>query len=121
MLFYARSNAEFRAILEVCECGAKGRLADELIEKLVELEAAVGEHLALGRGYVCKSCTMEKDGYGDSGHPNGTDVDVSVYGQYLRHSILLHVARIFPVITIGPRMFHLSVRKDWPQQVVQIY
>jgi hypothetical protein len=96
-------------------------MADELIEKLVELEAAVGEHLAFGRGYVCKSCTMEKDGYGDSGHPNGTDADISVYGQYFRHSILLHVARIFPVITIGPRTFHLSVRMDWPQYVAQIY
>jgi len=121
MAFKARSEVELRAILETCECGAKGVLENELLEKLCKLEDAVGERLAFGRGFVCKSCTMVNDGYGDSGHPHGTDVDVSVYGQYFRHSILKYVAWIFPVITVGPRTFHLSVRKDWPQGVVQIY
>lgn len=121
MIFFPRSKCELRETLSYCECGAKGELTDRLIDKLWDLEEAMGERLAFGRGYVCRKCSTANEGYGDSGHPLGVDVDVCVYGQYFRHKILQHVTRIFPVVTLGPRVFHLSVRKDWPQMMATIY
>lgn len=101
--------------LDVCECGKVGQVQPALIEALKALRLRMDEGLTVGRCYVCPECLHRYDGYGDSGHDKGTDVDLVVIGQYYRHKLLKHIAYLFPVISMTPRMFHLSVRKDWPQ------
>lgn len=106
--------------LDVCECGKEGKVERELVEALVALAKRMGEGLTVRRCFVCAECLRRFEGYADSGHDQGTDVDLSVVGQYYRHKMLKHVAYLFPVISITPRVFHLSVRKDWPQQIALI-
>lgn len=100
-----------------CECGAEGHVDGDVLRALIELEMRMGERVTVLRAYQCQACARRHEGYGDSGHPNGTDVDILVYGQYYRHKIMKHVAELFPVISINGSVWHLSVRKDWPQKM----
>lgn len=104
----------------ICECGKRGEVMPELIEALIALQGRMKQGLTIARCYVCPECLHRFEGYADSGHDMGTDVDLVVVGQYYRHQMLLHIAYLFPVISITPRLFHLSVRKDWPQGVAFI-
>jgi len=104
----------------ICECGKRGEVVPELIEALIALGMRMGEGLTIARCFVCSECLHRYEGYADSGHDKGTDVDLVVVGQYYRHKMLKHVAYLFPVISITPRIFHLSVRKDWPQNICLI-
>jgi hypothetical protein len=113
-------NEDFLTNLDTCECGKKGKLEPALIEALKALRIRMDEGLTVSRCFICSECLHRYPGYEDSGHDKGTDVDLAVYGQYYRHKALKHVAYLFPVIVLTPRMFHLSVRKDWPQPFCQI-
>lgn len=101
--------------LSVCECGKEGFLDPRLVESLIALELRMDEGLTVARAFVCSECLHKYEGYGDSGHDKGTDVDLVVVGQYYRHKLIKHISYLFPVISMTPRLFHLSVRKDWPQ------
>lgn len=103
--------------LTECECGRKGEVSPKLGEALIALKIRMDEGLTVSRCYVCPECLHRYEGYGDSGHDKGTDVDLVVIGQYYRHKMLKHIAYLFPVISLTPRHFHLSVRADWPQDV----
>lgn len=102
-------------LLSLCECGKCGVPDPGLIIATCELEKLMGIKLDIIRGWVCKECNRMQEGGGESGHVLGTDVDIAVYGQYYRHKALRFVSGLFPVMSLGPRVFHLSVRKDWPQ------
>ena len=101
--------------LNICECGAVGVVDPRLLEGLEALRRRMDEGLTVSRCYVCPECLRRYEGYFDSGHDKGTDVDLVVVGQYYRHKMLKHIAYLFPVISLTPRIFHLSVRADWPQ------
>lgn len=101
--------------LGVCDCGAVGDVDAGLVEALRALKIRMGQGLTVARCYICSKCLHRFEGYNDSGHDKGTDVDLVVVGQYYRHEMLKHIAYLFPVISLTPRIFHLSVRKDWPQ------
>lgn len=106
--------------IEYCECGRKGTIDPLLIESLKALQLRMDEGITIARCFVCSECLHRYEGYADSGHDKGTDVDLVVVGQYYRHKMLKHVAYLFPVISITPRILHLSVRKDWPQNICLI-
>lgn len=104
-----------------CDCGCgRAEVKQELIDKLNELQNLIGERLTIVDGYRCPEWNDRYPGYSDSGHKNGTDVDILVVGQYYRHKILKYVTRLFPVVTLTPRIFHLSIREDWPQGICHI-
>lgn len=106
--------------LGICDCGAVGAVHPDLVRALEGLRQRMCESLTVARCFVCSECLHRFEGYGDSGHDKGTDVDLVVVGQYYRHKLLKHVAYLFPVISITPRIFHLSVRSDWPQFIALV-
>lgn len=104
-----------------CDCGCgQAKVEPELLEKLNRLQELMGEPLTIVDGYRCPEYNDRFPGYADSGHKLGTDVDILVKGQYYRHKLLKYVTRLFPVVTLTPRKFHLSIRKDWPQGICHI-
>lgn len=109
-----------KKLLALCECGKMGSVELELESKVFELEKEMGIPLDIVRGWMCKKCNVTTEGGAESGHVGGTDVDIAVYGQYYRHRALRYVSGLFPVMSLGPRVFHLSVRKDWPQLIAFI-
>jgi len=106
--------------LNMCECGSLGAVDPALVAAVSTLHYRMDENLTVARCYVCPDCLHKYPGYGDSGHDKGTDIDLVVVGQYYRHKMLKHIATLFPLISLTPRIFHLSVRKDWPQNAALI-
>ena len=105
----------------VCDCGCgQMKCTNELITALTILQMRMQERITIVRGYVCPEHNNRFPGYADSGHPKGWDADILVVGQFYRHKILKYVMDIFPVVTLTPRIFHLSVRPDWPQGICHI-
>ena len=104
-----------------CDCGCdRQECTKELMSSLTELASCMEERITIVTGFICPEYCDRFPGYADSGHKLGTDVDILVVGQYYRHKILKYVTTIFPVVTLTPRIFHLSVRSDWPQNICHI-
>lgn len=92
-----------------------------MILLMEELSARLKDPPRIARGFYCEKFRSRAPGYEDSRHCEGKAVDLHVYGQYYRHTVLKEVFQLFPLVCIYPRFIHVELDSPYGGDCCFVY
>lgn len=114
---------EFRCRCGRPECDAPTEPVDTLMEKLDLLRDRYGQPIVITSGLRCPVWNAREQGEPDSGHLDGTEVDIACPDSLARYRLLgaVFADGLFHRIGVGAQFLHLGVSTRLPSPRVWTY